>query len=52
MEKFGSGIWDGKKVRSGIRDKHPGFATLTGLHEIKKNVTSSLPLSARVRKGI
>ncbi len=28
MEKFGSGIRDGKKLRSGIRDKHPGSATL------------------------
>jgi hypothetical protein len=26
--QFGSGIRDGKKVRSGIRDKHPGSATL------------------------
>ncbi len=25
--QFGSGIRDGKKVRSGIRDKHPGSAT-------------------------
>jgi len=24
-----SGIWDGKKFRSGIRDKHPESATLT-----------------------
>jgi len=24
----GSGIWDGKKSGSGIRDKHPGSATL------------------------
>jgi hypothetical protein len=23
-KKFGSGIWDGKKLGSGIRDKHPG----------------------------
>jgi hypothetical protein len=28
MEKFGSEIRDGKKVGSGIRDKHPGSATL------------------------
>jgi hypothetical protein len=25
---FGSGIRDGKKSESGIRDKHPGSATL------------------------
>jgi hypothetical protein len=25
---LGSGIWDGKKSGSGIRDKHPGSATL------------------------
>jgi hypothetical protein len=23
-KKFGSGMWDGKKLGSGIRDKHPG----------------------------
>jgi hypothetical protein len=25
---FGSGIWDGQKSGSGIRNKHPGSATL------------------------
>jgi hypothetical protein len=29
--QFGSGIRDGKKVGPGIRDKHPGSATLLGL---------------------
>jgi hypothetical protein len=28
---FGSGIRDGKKSGSGIRDKHPGYATLVYL---------------------
>jgi hypothetical protein len=28
MEKIGSGIQDGKKYISWIRDKHPGSATL------------------------
>jgi hypothetical protein len=27
-EKFGSGIWDGKKFGSRTRDKHPGSAIL------------------------
>jgi hypothetical protein len=28
-KQFGYGILDGKKFGSGIRDKHPGSATLT-----------------------
>jgi hypothetical protein len=37
MEKFGSGIRDGK-IGSEIRDKHPGSATLNKLQRIFTNI--------------
>jgi hypothetical protein len=51
-KKFRSGIWDGKKLDpgSGIRDKHPGSATLisTITHKVEvytpSERTYTLPL--------